>query len=115
MSPFAQGGPGPAPMSPPMSPPGVPMGTPPGAAPYPGAPPGQMGGQQMGGPPPGAGPQKTMMLQNTEGVVSFAGPAGAAPGVAQAPSSGASTGFWIGSLLAGAAFGALAYVIVLQL
>jgi hypothetical protein len=108
---------GPSPMAPPgmapgmappgMAPPGMPMGTPPGAAPYPGAP----------GGPPQAGPQKTMMLQPTEGVVSFAqgGPAAAASGAAPAASGGASTGFWIGSILVGAAVGALAYVIVLQL
>ena len=105
---------GPSPMAPPpgMSPQGMPqgmpMGTSPGGAPYPGAP----------GGPPQAGPQKTMMLQPTEGVVSFAqgGPAAAASGPGAAPAAGgASTGFWIGSILAGAAVGALAYVIVLQL
>ena len=100
-----QGGPAPGP-PPPMA--GPPMGTPPGAAPYPGA-----------GAPPGGGPQKTMLLQPTEGVVSFAhgGPAGAAAAPAQAVDEpgGASAGFWIGSILVGAAVGALAYVVVLQL
>ncbi|MEZ4401754.1 MAG: serine/threonine-protein kinase [Kofleriaceae bacterium] len=89
-------------------PPAAPMGTPPGAPPY-GAPPGAYGA------PPG-GPAKTMMLQNTEGVVSFAqgGPVAAGPG-APIATGGASAGFWIGSILVGAAVGALAYVVVLQM
>jgi hypothetical protein len=84
-----------------------------------------------GGPPPpnfptgpgGQAPNKTVMLQPSEGVVSVAAsghavqPAGmpgqslGAPPVAQ----GASTLFWIVSLVIGVAVGALAYVVVLQL
>jgi serine/threonine-protein kinase len=84
---------------------------------YPQMPPGYPPMQQM--PPGGAaasGPNKTVMLQPSEGVVSVARtgqavqPAG--PGAIQ---QGASTLFWIVSLVIGVAVGALAYVIVLQL
>ena len=82
-------------------------------------------GQQPGYPPPGqgyppapqqGGPNKTVMLQPSDGVVSIARtgqpvqPAGT--GVIQ---QGATTLFWIVSLVIGIAVGALAYVIVLQL
>lgn len=98
----------------------------------PGQHPGMMGGQpgmmpqgtpQQGFPPPGGGggPQKTVMLQPTEGVVSMAGRP--AP-IAQAQSmpghgmmgeqQGASTTFWIVSLILGIAVGVVAYIIVLQ-
>jgi hypothetical protein len=50
---------------------------------------------------------KTVMLQSSEGVVSIARGQ-------VAPPTGASTAFWIVSLLVGVALGVLAYVIVLQ-
>jgi hypothetical protein len=50
---------------------------------------------------------KTVMLQSSEGVVSIA------RGDAVAP-QGASTAFWIVSLLVGVGLGVLGYVIVLQ-
>ena len=73
--------------------------------------------QPMGGMPgmqQGGGPPKTMMLQNTEGIVSVAarGP-GAIPASGQVPavSSGASGAFWAVSLFLGAAVGALGYLV----
>lgn len=84
-------------------------------------------GQQPGFPPmqPPGGANKTVMLKDTEGLVSAArtgqpiqaiGPGQpihpGGPGVVQ---QGASTLFWIVSLVIGVAVGALAYVIVLQL
>ncbi len=94
----------------------------------PGGPQMPMGGPGMPGLPggaPGGGPQKTMMLQPSEGVVSMAQRGGGAvpaaamgtgrsepTGVVQ---GGASTLFWIVSLFIGVAIGALAYVVVLQL
>ena len=69
-------------------------------------------------PAPSSGPQKTMMLQPSEGVVSVARtgqavqPVGTTGGMMQ---QGASTAFWIVSLIIGIAVGALAYVVVLQL
>jgi eukaryotic-like serine/threonine-protein kinase len=98
-----------------------------------------MGGQLMqpggpGGPmmPPGyppmpqggaaaSGPNKTVMLQPSEGLVSVAmsGHAVQPAGTGAMPSGGgqqgATTLFWIVSLVIGVAVGALAYVIVLQL
>jgi hypothetical protein len=75
----------------------------------------------MQGMPPGGaaagGPAKTVMLQPSEGVVSVARTGHAvqpAPG-GGAVQHGASTLFWIVSLVIGVAVGALAYVIVLQL
>ena len=53
------------------------------------------------------GANKTVMLQSSEGVVSIARGQVAAP-------TGASTAFWIVSLLVGVGLGVLAYVIVLQ-
>ena len=83
------------------------LGMPPG-----GPPPG------MGGPPPGMGgpaPQKTMMLQDSSGIVSVAQRGGAPlPPVGIEP-AGASTTFWIVSILVGVAVGAMAYIVVLQL
>jgi hypothetical protein len=83
--------------------------------------------QQGGGFPPmqqggaaASGPNKTVMLQQSEGVISVAAsgqavqPAGAGP-MHGAIEQGASTLFWIVSLVIGVAVGALAYVIVLQL
>jgi len=69
--------------------------------------------------PAASGPNKTVMLQPSEGVVSVAAtghavqPAGAS-GALGGP-QGATTLFWIVSLVIGVAVGALAYVIVLQL
>ncbi|MBA3818558.1 MAG: protein kinase [Deltaproteobacteria bacterium] len=81
---------------------------------YPGMQPGM---QQPGmGMPPGGAPNKTVMLQPSEGVVSVA-----RTGQAVQPAStgilqqGASTAFWIISLIIGIAVGVLAYVVVLQL
>jgi len=68
--------------------------------------------QQLGMQQP-AGPSNTVMLQPSDGVVSNARP-GQAVGTG-AIQQGASTLFWIVSLLLGIAIGALAYVIVLQL
>ena len=70
---------------------------------------------------PQSGPQKTVMLQPSEGVVSAArgaGPIAAAAGGAPmvgAVQTGASTMFWIVSLLSGVAIGVIAYLIVCQL
>jgi len=108
MSPMLQQQPG-MPMPGGMMPPGMsPQGTP-GA----------------GFPPQGpqSGPQKTVMLQPSEGLVSAArgaGPIAAAAGGASmaggaAVQTGASTMFWIVSLLTGVAIGVLAYLIVCQL
>ncbi|MBA3394161.1 MAG: protein kinase [Deltaproteobacteria bacterium] len=82
--------------------------------------PGMQPGMNMPGmqPAPSSGPQKTMMLQPSEGVVSVARtgqavqPVGSTGGMMQ---QGASTAFWIVSLIIGIAVGALAYVVVLQL
>jgi hypothetical protein len=85
-------------------------------------PPQQM--QQMQQP---SGPQKTILLQPTDGIVSVAAaggpvsaqaqPGGGAMAVAGQPqgAQGASTLFWIISLMIGIGVGALAYVIVLQM
>ena len=76
------------------------------------------------------GPQRTMLLDDSEGVVSFARPADSAPvgptghipvppdahSVNQAPASGgASAMFWIVCLLTGLSVGVLAYLAVLKL
>jgi hypothetical protein len=98
-----------------------------------------MGGQMMqpgqggpqGGPmmPPGypmpqmgqggaaaSGPNKTVMLNASEGIVSVARTGQAVqPAGTGAIQQGATTVFWIVSLVIGVAVGALAYVIVLQL
>jgi serine/threonine-protein kinase len=70
-------------------------------------------------PPGGAvasGPNKTVMLQASEGVVSVARTGQAVQPVGiSAIQQGASTLFWIVSLVLGVAVGALAYVVVLQL
>jgi len=66
--------------------------------------------------PPASGPNKTVMLQPSEGVVSVARTGQAVqPAGTGAIQHGASTLFWIVSLVIGVAVGALAYVIVLQL
>ena len=89
----------------------------------------QLGQMQPGQPPPGyppmnsmapnaaaSSPNKTVMLQGSEGVVSVARTGQAVQPVGTGPiEQGASTLFWIVSLVIGVAVGALAYVIVLQL
>jgi hypothetical protein len=90
----------------------------------------QLGQMQPGQPPPGypmapmgqmtnaasSGPNKTVMLQGSEGIVSVARTGQAVqPAGSGAIEQGASTLFWIVSLVIGVAVGALAYVIVLQL
>ncbi|MEP6862252.1 MAG: protein kinase [Deltaproteobacteria bacterium] len=74
----------------------------------------QQPGHPMGGP--GAGPNKTVLLQPTDGIVSVA-QRGGAPMQGRAPQApqGASTLFWIVSLVIGVAIGVLGYVIVLQM
>jgi hypothetical protein len=87
---------------------------------------GQMPGQMPPGYPgtspqmphgvPSSGANKTVMLAPSEGVVSVARTGHAVPQVGGAAiQQGASTLFWIVSLVIGVAVGALAYVIVLQL
>jgi hypothetical protein len=79
---------------------------------------GQMGhmGQMPPGGAPASGPNKTVMLQASEGVVSVARTGQAVQPVGTgAIQQGASTLFWIVSLVVGVAVGALAYVVVLQL
>ncbi|HEY4238200.1 MAG TPA: protein kinase [Kofleriaceae bacterium] len=73
-----------------------------------------MPGMQPGGAP---GPNKTVMLQPTDGVVSVArGGHAVQPAMGQGQAkSGASGLFWVVSLVLGIAVGALAYVVVLQL
>ncbi len=66
---------------------------------------------------PGGGPQKTVMLQPSEGVVSVARSGGGAVQTAAAGPpviQGASTLYWIVCLFIGLTVGVLAYVIVLQ-
>jgi hypothetical protein len=74
----------------------------------------QQPGHPMGGP--GGGPNKTVLLQPTDGIVSVA-QRGGAPMQGRAPQAqqGASTLFWIVSLVIGIAIGVLGYVIVLQM
>ncbi|MEO8846495.1 MAG: serine/threonine-protein kinase [Kofleriaceae bacterium] len=109
-----------------MQPNGTPSGFPqqPGYPQQPGFP------QPQGFPPQGGpGPNKTVMLQPTDGIVSVAQRGGAAipqsaipqsaiPQSAMMPAAaaqGASTLFWIVSLMIGIAVGVAAYVIVLQM
>jgi serine/threonine-protein kinase len=68
-------------------------------------------------PQPSSGPNKTVMLQPSEGVVSVARTGGAVPSAGGAPmaTQGASTLYWIICLVTGIAVGVLAYVIVLQM
>jgi eukaryotic-like serine/threonine-protein kinase len=104
-------------MQPGMPQPGMPqhgMQSHPGMQPPGMQPPGM---QPPGMQPPGAGPNKTIALQSTEGIVSIARTGGQAvqPMGTGAIQQGASTLFWIVSLVIGIAVGALAYVVVLQL
>jgi hypothetical protein len=72
-----------------------------------------MPGHPMGGP----GPNKTVLLQPTDGIVSVAQHGGAPMQARGGPQvqQGASTLFWIVSLVIGVAIGVLGYVIVLQM
>jgi hypothetical protein len=83
----------------------------------PGGPMMQPGGPMMQPGGPASGPNKTVMLQPSEGVVSVARTGQAVqPAVSGgAIQQGATTLFWIVSLVVGVAVGALAYVIVLEL
>jgi hypothetical protein len=101
--------------------PGMPPGMQPGGFPQPGMQPGGFPppGMQPGGfPPPGApgapGPNKTVALQPSEGVVSIARTGGQPLQPASGMQQGATPLFWFMSLLIGVALGAIAYVIVLQ-
>ena len=90
---------------------------------------GQMMQQQPQGMPPqgtpagfpnqGGGPNKTVLLQPTDGIVSVAQQQGRAPmpmpGMPGGQVQGATTLFWIVSLVIGIAVGVLGYVIVLQM
>ena len=72
-------------------------------------------GQPMG-QPMGGSPNKTVLLQPSEGVVSVARTGQAVQPVGTGMmQQGATTAFWIVSLFIGLAVGVLAYVIVLQL
>ncbi len=79
---------------------------------------GQPGGG-MGGMAPAGGPQKTVMLQPSEGVVSVAQRASGAIAARSEPTGmvvqGASTIFWILSIVVGIGIGVLGYVVVLHL
>jgi hypothetical protein len=67
--------------------------------------------------PSGPGPNKTVLLQPTDGIVSVAQRGGAPMQTRGGPQAqqGASTLFWIVSLVIGVAIGVLGYVIVLQM
>ena len=71
-------------------------------------------GTPGGFPQQGGGPNKTVLLQPSEGVVSVARTGGAVQAAGGAMSQGASTLFWIVCLATGIAVGVIAYVIVLQ-
>jgi len=104
--PYMQGGPGGPMQGGPMQ--GGPM--PPGMMPPGMMPPGMMP-PQVGA----SGPNKTVLLQPSEGVVSVARTGGAVQPVGTgAIQQGATPLFWILSLVVGIAIGALAYVIVVQ-
>ena len=106
-------------MAPPMVGGQMQGGMQPGGYPPPGMQPGQMppgmqGGGYPGGPP-ASGPNKTVMLQPSEGVVSVARTGQALqPAATGGAPQGATTLFWIMSLIIGIGVGVLAYVIVLQ-
>jgi serine/threonine-protein kinase len=64
---------------------------------------------------PGGGPLKTVMLQPSDGIVSVADRGGVVPSVDSGKQiGGASTAFWIVSMLVGIIVGVIGYVIVLQ-
>src|SRR5678815_4549015 len=78
-----------------------------------------VGGQMMPphgmgqGTPPGAQPNKTVLLQPSEGVVSMAqrGAGGLQGAAARQVVEGASTLYWVVCLFTGVAIGVLAYVV----
>jgi hypothetical protein len=83
--------------------------------------PGQHPGQMLpqgtpggGFPPPQSGPNKTVMLQPSEGVVSVARTGHAVQAATGPIVDGASTLYWIVCLFTGIAVGVLAYVVYLQ-
>jgi serine/threonine-protein kinase len=78
--------------------------------------PGMAPGGPGGMPQPGvSGPNKTVMLQTSEGVVSVARTGGQLPAAAGPVTQGASTLYWIVCLVAGVLVGVLAYVLVRHL
>ena len=96
---------------PPMMPPGMP-GMPGGMPP--GMQPGMTGPGGM--PQPGvSGPNKTVMLQPSDGIVSVARTGGQLPAAAGPVTQGATTLYWIVCLVAGVLVGVLAYVLVRHL
>jgi serine/threonine-protein kinase len=98
-------------MQPGMQPQGTPSGFPPPNMSHGMPPPGmQQPGMQQPGMP---GPNKTVALQPTDGIVSIAQRGGAAI-PSQNVVQGATTLFWVVSLAVGIAVGVIAYVIVLQ-
>src|ERR1700685_4426188 len=72
------------------------------------------GGYPQAPPNAGGGAPKTVMIAPSERIVSVAATSGAVSRPAAGGNTGASTTFWIISLLMGVAIGAIAYVIVLQ-
>ena len=102
------------------------MQAPPGPGGYPVMPPGGYPQQPPQGYPPqgyppqgppqgGPGPNKTVLLQPTDGIVSVARTGPAMAGPQRQASQGASGLFWFVCLFMGVAVGVIAYVIVLQL
>ena len=80
-----------------------------------GTPNGYPGQQQPMYPQQGPGPNKTVALQNSEGIVSVANRGGVVPSVESGKQiAGASTAFWIVSMIVGILIGVLGYVIMLQ-
>jgi hypothetical protein len=77
-----------------------------------GRPPGQAPGTHQGGGQPGGG--KTVMLSPSDGVVSFAMGANAAPPSTQPRGGGASFAFWMICLSLGVAIGAGAYFLMIM-
>ena len=93
-------------------PPGMTPGMVPGMQPPGMQPPGM---QPHGGMPSQGGPQKTIALQPSDGVVSIARTGQALQAAGTGPvQQGASALFWVMSLIIGIGVGVLAYVIVLQ-
>ena len=82
----------------------------------PGMPPGMQPGMPPGGFPqaPQGQPNKTMLLQPSEGVVSVARTGTPLQPAGTGPQQGATTLFWIMSIIIGISVGVLAYVVVLQ-
>jgi hypothetical protein len=72
------------------------------------------GGYPQQGQPASSGPNKTVLLQPSDGVVSVARTGGALQPAGGKISEGASPLFWIICLIMGVGVGVLAYVIVLQ-